>query len=195
MTDGQGRLVPKESVSEIDQTRDTIVRDLVEAAKALQDTMRAFKQRAMDDVEAFVALSAERYDVKLGGIKGNVTLMSFDGKYKVQMAISEYLTFDEGLQAAKKLIDECLTDWTSGSRSEVRTIVMDAFQVDKEGKINTGRILGLRRLSINDPRWLKAMAAIADSIQVMGSKSYIRIYERVGADGRYNQIALDIASL
>ena len=113
---------------------------------------------------------------------------------KVQLAISEHLSFDERLQAAKKLIDECLTDWTGDSRDEIKTIVLDAFQVDKEGRINTGRILGLRRLPIDDARWLKAMQAIADSMQVVGSKTYLRIYERV-ADGRYIAIALDLAAL
>lgn len=192
--DSRGRLVPVAIVSEIDQERDALVRELAAAAKDLQEAMRRFKLQAMGDVQAFVDLSAEKYDVKMGGQKGNITLVSYDGRFKVQVAISEHLSFDERLQAAKKLIDECLTDWTGDSRDEIKTIVLDAFQVDKEGRINTGRILGLRRLAIDDSRWLKAMQAIADSMQVVGSKTYLRIYER-GADGRYNAIALDLAAL
>lgn len=192
--DSRGRLVPVAIVSEIDQERDALVRELAAAAKDLQEAMRRFKLQAMGDVQAFVDLSAEKYDVKMGGQKGNITLVSYDGRFKVQVAISEHLSFDERLQAAKKLIDECLTDWTGDSRDEIKTIVLDAFQVDKEGRINTGRILGLRRLAIDDSRWLKAMQAIADSMQVVGSKTYLRIYER-GADGRYNPIALDLAAL
>ncbi len=192
--DTKGRLVPVSMISEIDRQRDEIVRELVAAAKDMQQAMRHFKAQAMGDVQAFVDLSAERYQVKLGGQKGNVTLVSYDGKYKLQVAISEHLSFDERLQAAKKLIDECLTDWTGDSRDEVKTIVLDAFQVDKEGRINTGRILGLRRLPIDDPRWQRAMQAIADSMQVVGSKTYLRIYERA-ADGRYSPISLDLAAL
>ena len=192
--DTKGRLVPVSMIADIDCQRDEIVRELVAAAKDMQQAMRRFKAQAMGDVKAFVDLSAERYQVKLGGQKGNVTLVSYDGKYKLQVAISEHLSFDERLQAAKKLIDECLTDWTGDSRDEVKTIVLDAFQVDKEGRINTGRILGLRRLSINDPRWQRAMQAIADSMQVVGSKTYLRIYERA-PDGRYSPISLDLAAL
>lgn len=192
--DSRGRLVPASMVSEIDQARDQLVRELAIAAKDLQKAMQHFKMRAMGDVHAFIDLSAEKYDTQVGGQKGNVTLTSYDGRFRVQVAITEHLSFDERLQAAKKLIDECLTDWTGDSRDEIKTIVLDAFQVDKEGRINTGRILCLRRLPINDERWLKAMQAIADSMQVVGSKTYLRLYERA-ADGRYAAIALDLAAL
>ncbi|MBI4928158.1 MAG: DUF3164 family protein [Anaerolineae bacterium] len=192
--DSKGRLVPISMVSEIDQQRDQLVREVADAAKNLRESMQRYKLQAMGDVQAFVDLSAERYGVKLGGQKGNTTLVSFDGKYKIQVAITEHLSFDERLQAAKKLVDECLTDWTGDSRDEIKTIVLDAFQVDKEGRINTGRILGLRRLPIDDERWLRAMAAIADSMQVVGSKTYLRIYER-DALGKYQPITLDLAAL
>ena len=195
MEDSRGRMVPIAMVDEIDQQRDSLVRELVTGARALQAAMGQFKDRAMGDVQAFVDLSAERYAVHLGGQKGNVSLVSFNGRYKVQVAISEHLAFDERLKAAKVLIDQCLTGWTADSRDEIKTIVLDAFQVDQEGRLNTARILGLRRLSIDDPRWLRAMAAIADSMQVVGSKSYFRVYERSGPDGRWTAIALDLAAL
>jgi hypothetical protein len=195
MEDSRGRMVPISMVDEIDQQRDSLVRELVDGARALQASMRQFKNRAMGDVQAFVDLSAERYEVRLGGQKGNVSLVSFNGRYKVQVAISEHLAFDERLKAAKVLIDQCLTGWTADSRDEIKTIVLDAFQVDQEGRLNTARILGLRRLPIEDARWMRAMAAIADSMQVVGSKSYFRVYERSGPDSRWNAIALDLASL
>ena len=192
--DAKGRLVPISMIGEADRLRDELVREVVDSARKVQAAMQRFKLQTMGDVQAFVDLSAEKYQVKLGGQKGNLTLVTFDGRFKVQVAISEHLTFDERLQAAKKLIDECLTDWTGDSRDEIKTIVLDAFQVDKEGRINTGRILGLRRLAIDDDRWQRAMSAIADSIQVVGSKTYLRIYER-GPDGKYTPITLDLAAL
>ncbi|MBS9435607.1 DUF3164 family protein, partial [Photorhabdus hainanensis] len=63
------------------------------------------------------------------------------------------------------------------------------------GDINTGRVLGLRRLDIDDERWNKAMIAIGEALQVIGSKSYIRIYERVGDTDQYKPIPLDIAGV
>jgi hypothetical protein len=116
-------------------------------------------------------------------------------EYKVQVQVSEYLVFDERLQVAKGMIDKCFNNWTSGSRSEIKTIINDAFSVNQEGKINTRRILALRRLDISDPLWQKAMQAIGDSLQVAGSKQYIRIYKRVGKDGQWQNITLDMAAL
>jgi len=194
MKDSQGRLVPKEMVKPIDLTRDELVKEIVNNALDLSKMLSEFKAKAMEDIQAFTELSVEKYGVKYGGRKGNLSLMSFDGEYRVVVAISDSLVFDERLQAAKSLIDECIRDWTSDSKAELRVLINDAFNVDKTGKINIKRVLGLRRLDIKDGRWLRAMDAIGDSIQVAGSKSYIRIYKR-HPDGEYKQINMDISAV
>ena len=195
MKDSKGRLVPLDLVPEIDKTRDDLVSTIVAHALNTRDVLAKFKGYVMGEVNAFVDLSLEKYGVEWGGNKGNISLLSYDGKYRVQVAVSEYLTFDERLQAAKKLVDECLTKWTEGSRSELKVLVNDAFQVDKQGKINAGRILGLRRLEIEDETWKKAMQAISDSLQVVSSKTYVRVYQRQEPDGRWEPVSLDVAAV
>jgi hypothetical protein len=194
MMDAQGRLVPQEMVKEIDKLRDQTVRRIVTAALITAAAVRSFKEAAVSDIKAFTALSAEEYEATLGGVKGNITLRSYDGKYKVCRDIAENLVFDERLQVAKALIDECINSWAEGSDAKIRTLILDSFQVDKQGRVNTERILSLRRLNIDDPTWKRAMEAIGESIQVAGSKAYIRIYERQ-EDGGYQLINLDLASL
>lgn len=194
MANAKGHLIPLANVKEVDKLRDELTRTIVAAAKGVQTAMREFRANTLGDIQAFADLSAEKYGAKRGGDKGNLSLLSFDGRYKVQVQISEHLAFDERLQAAKSLIDECLTEWAQGSRDEIRAIINQAFDVDKEGRVNTGAILGLRRLDIQDPRWTGAMTAIADSLQVVGSKKLLRVYERQD-DGSYAPIALDLAAL
>jgi len=194
MKDPQGRLVPVAMVTEIDKTRNDLVLELVEKAQDLSVILADFKTDAMADIAAFVELSAEKFGVKLGGEKGNVQLVSFDGQYKIMRAVSETISFDERLQVAKELIDGCIHEWSQGSTDQIKALVNDAFYVDKQGKINTNRILGLRRLNITDEKWKQAMDAISESIQVGGSKSYIRIYKR-REDGSYQQVNLDMAAL
>lgn len=194
MTDGRGNMIALENIREIDLARDELVKEKAAKVKAMHERLKDLKAELLGDIEAFVALSAERYNAKLGGKKGNVTLDSFDGRYLIQRQISEHLAFDEGLQAAKALIDECLRDWTRDSSSDLRTLVDHAFRVDKEGKLNTGAILGLRRLRINDDRWQRAMQAISDSVKVTGARAYVRVYER-NARGGYDPISLDMATL
>lgn len=190
----KGHLIPVDKIKEIDKLRDETVKKLVGQAISLQIQMRSIKEQVFGEFHNFVELSAQEYDTQIGGKKGNVTLMSFDGKYKVQIAIQDNLVFDERLQVAKSLIDECLTEWTKDSNDNIKAIIDNAFAVDKEGKINIRRVLSLRNLNINDAKWLKAMQAISDATQVVSSKEYIRFYER-GDDGIYNQISLDFANL
>lgn len=193
--DAKGNLTPEELVKEIDKERDALVQEWVEKAKALNTEISRFKGGIFGDIQAFVELSAEKYGAKLGGNKGNVTLYSYDGKYKIQRAINDHLQFDERIQAAKMLIDECLNEWSEGSRPELKALIERAFDVDKEGNLNTSRILGLRRVDIKDPRWLNAMQAISESVQVVNSKAYVRVYERIGDSDQYQPISLDVAGV
>ena len=186
--------MPESQIRPIDLARDALVRELIEKAKPLRKELATFRRNAFDDIEALVQLSGEQYDVKLGGKKGNLTLTTYDGEYKVIRAISETLVFDERLQAAKELIDECLRDWTEGARPEVAVLVQDAFRVNTNGDIRTGSVLGLRRLDIQDERWLRAMQAISEAVSVLGSKTYLRLYQR-DARGAYQPISLDIAAV
>jgi hypothetical protein len=193
--DARGRLVPQSMVKPVDQLRDQTVQALVDHAKRLQAQLTEFKTRAFADIAAFVEASHEQYGVKAGGSKGNITLITFDGRYKVVRQIAEHIQFDERLQAAKELIDECIREWTQGSSDEIKALINEAFQVDKEGNVNTGRILGLRRLAIEHPKWTTAMRAIVDSIRVTGSKPYVRLYERDDETEEYRPISLDLAAI
>jgi putative sulfate transport protein cysZ len=191
--DAKGNLTPAELVKEIDKARDALVHEWVERGRDLSKEISHFKEGIFGDVQAFIELSAEKYGAKVGGNKGNVTLFSYDGKYKIQRAINDHLQFDERIQAAKVLIDECLNEWSEGSRPELKALIERAFNVDKEGNLNTSRILGLRRVEIQDSRWQNAMQAISESVQVVSSKAYVRLYERVGETDQYVPIALDVA--
>ncbi len=195
LKDNLGRLVPIENIDSIDIERHELVLALMQKGKDLQQEMLKFKLDAFGDVAAMVELSLEQYGVKVGGKKGNVSLTSFDGKYKVQRSIAEHVTFDERLLAAKALIDQCIHRWTENSGTEIKALVEQAFQVDKQGNLSTTRILGLRRIKIDDADWQKAMEAIADSIQITGSKSYIRLYERCGDSDQFKPVSLDLAAL
>jgi len=172
--DGQGRLVPIGLIKPIDLAHDGLVGEIVEKGKRVNQALSQFKEDVLGDIRAFVELSHEQYGAKIGGKKGNLNLLSFDGRYKVQVAVADSIEFDERLQAARALIDGCLTEWTQGARPELMALVNDAFRADTKGEIRVGRVLALRRLDITDARWQQAMQAISEACQVVGSKQYIR---------------------
>ena len=82
----------------------------------------------------------------------------------------------------------------TSTRTELKTLINAAFQVDKEGNISTARVLGLRRLAIDDAKWRRAMDALSDSLQVHTSKAFVRVYRRDTA-GEYQLINLDVAKV
>ncbi len=193
-TNAQGHLIPESQVKPVDKLRDEVVMQIVAAARQQRQTLAAFKLESMQRIADFTDLSASEYGVEYGGTKGNVTLVSFDGRYKLIRAVGEHRVFDERIQAAKKLIDDCISEWSVGANEKIMAMIDHAFRVNKQGKIDINQVLGLRQLNIDDAKWNEAMDAIADAIQVTGTSQYLRIYERQ-ADGNYKQISLDLARL
>ena len=195
MEDAQGRQVPVSMIKKFDLKRNDLVWSIMERAFAERERLAEFKQRVWEEIQAFVDESAKDSGAKkLGGKKGNITLTSFDGRYKLIVAVNDGILFNEKLQIAKQLIDECIGKWSKNARPELKVLVDDAFNVGKNGLVSTGKVLGLRRLNITDATWRRAMDAITESIQVVSSKTYMRFYERQ-EDESYKQIPLDVASL
>ena len=188
-----GHLVPESKIEAIDLLRDELVNEIIAEGKELSQKLKEYKIKTLIKIHDFIELSAVEYGHQVGGKKGNVSLTSFDGCNMIKRSINENITFDERLQVAKSLIDDCIHRWTEGGNDNVKALVEHAFQTDKEGNISVTRILGLRRLDIKDEQWLKAMEAIADSISITGSKTYLRLYQRNARDAM-EQISLDIAN-
>lgn len=191
----QGHHVPVTKIKEVDLDRDELIDELFKEANDVRHAMIRFKQKAMSDVTAFVELVAEKYGAKLGGKKGNISLVSFDGRRQIRIQIAEHLHFDERVQVAKSIIDDCIHEWSIDSNDNIKALIEHAFKTNTDGQLNTGRILGLLRLEIDDPKWLEAMEALKDSIQVIGSSAYIRFYERPSPDAKFQNIPLDLSAL
>ena len=195
MRNASGHLVPREQVREQDLLRDQTARDLSTAALALNKALTEFKARALGDIADLVKIAGERYEVSLGGKKGNVSITTYDGRYKVQRSVAERITFTEELEAAKALINACIDRWSQGANPYIRALVDRAFRTDSKGQIKTAAVLELLRLEIDDEEWLRAMEAIKDSIQSTGTAIYVRVYERIGESDQYRAIPLDLAAV
>ncbi len=193
MTDAKGNLVPLELVKPQHKLEDETVRKIHGYAIELSGRVGRFKGHTFEDLGALDALLAQQYSVTKGGAKGNRTYQTIDGLMKVQVAVSDQLDFGSELQMAKGLLDECLNEWSADSRPEIQAVVTRAFNTDKEGKINRSEIFMLLRLEITDERWQRAMQAIKDAIRVVGSKTYVRVYERKSQGAAWEAVTIDLA--
>ena len=190
-----GHLVPEHQVREHDKLRDQVARDLASMALSLNQSLTLFKTKALADIDDLISISSARYGVTIGGKKGNASITTYDGQFKIERAMAERITFTEEILAAKELIDQCIRKWSEGANSHLRVLVDRAFRANRQGQIKTGDVLSLLRVEIDDPDWKRAMEALKDSIQVNGTAVYIRVYQRIGQTDQYQPINLNIAAV
>jgi hypothetical protein len=190
MRNAMGQDVPIELVKPVDRLRDELVRDFAERYEQAAAELLKLKAHVTGELDAFLDMSAERYGQDLGGKKGNVTLYSYDGKVKVVRSMSDNIVFDEGIHAAKSLIDQYLNDALQGASQEVRMLVDRAFRPNSAGRISTSAVLSLRSVAINDPRWLNAMHAIEESIKVVSSSASVHVYKYANG-GEWQRIKVE----
>ncbi|WP_417766745.1 DUF3164 family protein [Stappia sp.] len=193
MTDGKGALVPLEMVKPADKLEDEVVRKIMCFANELSAQIARFRGHTMTDLGELDALLAQEFGLTKGGPKGNRTYLSFDGLMRVTVQVADYVDFGPQLQIAKRLLDECLTEWAADSRPEIRAVITRAFNTDKEGQVNRSEIFMLLRLDIEDPRWQEAMRAIREAMRVTGSKEYVRFHRRARVTDRWEAVTIDLA--
>ncbi len=193
MTDAKGALVPLEMVKPAHKLEDEVVRKIMRFADELSAQIGRFRGHTMTDLGELDALLAQEHSLTKGGPKGNRTYQSFDGLMKVTVQVADYVDFGPQLQVAKRLLDECLTEWAAESRPEIRAVITRAFNTDKEGQVNRSEIFMLLRLDIEDPRWQEAMRAIREAMRVTGSKEYVRFHRRARVTDRWEPVTIDLA--
>lgn len=194
MQDAKGNLVPLAMVKASDLLIDETVRKMMGFAVDLNARIARFRGHCFDDVGSLQEMLAQEYGATVGGAKGNISLTTIDGTMKVTIQVADQLIFGPELQSAKKLVDQCLAEWGAGAGDELRAVVNNTFDVDKEGQINRSALFSLMRLAIEEPRWQRAMEALRDSIRVIGSKTYIRFHRREAADGPWQAVTIDLSA-
>ena len=194
MIDSRGRDIPVEYIPPHERAKDRVVRTIQKQAADLNSRLAKFRTEALERIMSFVRKAGESYDVTIGGEKGNITLRSFDGLIKIQIAVQDNIEFDERLAIAQQLITEYLGEISVGADPALVELVHKAFYADSQGRLRTGQVLGLRTISIKHPKWRKAMDVIVDSITVQSSRQYVRVYTRPTTDATWDMIPLNIAT-
>lgn len=196
-TNKKGEKVHPDMVRADDKIKHELVYGIIEQVYQKREELKAFKKEITGDIDTYMELLRSEYnlDPMKGSRKGNITLLSFDGLKKVQIAIAEHIDFDEKITLAKEKIDEYLKEITKDSNGDIQTLIMKAFEVDKKGQINAKQVLGLKSYDIQNPLWLEAMNLIDKAVEIVGSKSYIRFYERKSANDKFKNLSLSFSDI
>jgi hypothetical protein len=179
--DARGKLVPEEYVPQDDKVRDALVTELHKEAMKLEELIIDFKMKAVTKIDAYLEELAKIKKVRENW-KGNISLDSFDGSLRIERKIDETLGFDEKLQLVKTQVDKWVSVRLAGSDEALAKVISQAFNMDKQGKVNTSMLLKLLKLDIEDPEWKKAMRLLKESMSVRSSKQYINFKTKNSTD-------------
>lgn len=193
--DAKGNLVHEANVRPTDRDMDEVVRRIHGFGEPLSDQMWRFRQHTMEDIAAFVDRVVERYGGRIGGRKGNVQLVSFDGCRRVILAQADRIAVGPEIEAAQALVEACVERWATGSRKELRALVDQAFVAGPDGTVSVAALLRLRRVEIDDEEWRRAQDAIADAFRPTGKAEYIRLHRRAMPAEPWQQVPLHLATV
>jgi len=185
------------NITEPDKLKNELVVKIIAQVKQKQSELAFFKSQIKQDILEYIDMLRDVYrmDPLSRSKKGNFELVSYDGTLKVQIGIQDSITFDEKITLAKEKIDAFLKEQTKDAAPIVHTLVMEAFEVDKKGKLSAQNVLKLRTLKVEHAEWKEAMDIIGDSITIVSSKENIRFYERIGDEGKWTLVTLDFSAL
>jgi len=189
-----GAEVPEGMVTRDDKLRDEVVNKIINKARKGERLIAKFKESVYGDIEEYMKrLRTEcGLDAMKDSRKGNVALMSFNGKRKVQIRIQESIQFNEKLTLAKEKIDLYLNEITSEANDEIKFFIKSVFD-DKNDNIDVKRVIGLKKLAIKHPLFIDAMKLVDEATEVGGSKQYIQFYEKQGAEDKWESILLNFS--
>ena len=195
-TNTRGFQVPAADMKPQDILKHDLVLEQIIEAKRLSKMHSDFKRKSFSEVNDLISLVASEYDTKFGGAKGNISLTSFDGKYRISVNIDDQINFGPEIDVAKQLINEVIDEELADSSGFIVQLVRDAFETDKQGNYNKIRILALRKYrdANQSEKWQNAMKALDDGIIAGSSKTYLNYQER-DQFGAWKQIPLASQSL
>lgn len=179
--DARGKAVPVEYVPELDRDRDAMVERIFKKARKLEETIAQFRIETLCELDTYLDKLAKANKVRENW-KGNITLDTFDGTLRVMRNMDDLIGFSESLQIVKTQIDDWLRDRLNGVDDALAKVVSQAFNVDKQGRVNSALIMRLLHLEIKDPKWQKAMSILKDSIVVKASRQYVSFQAKETTD-------------
>lgn len=193
-----GNLVHESEISEQDKLRDRVVTDIAAIALRLNGELKALKEKALADIDDLITIAGEKYDMKLGGPKGNVSLLSFDGRFKLKRIHQDSIGYTEAMEVAKAKVFEFISRLGQTVHEDAHkhlfTLATRAFRPTKSGEISLSRVTDMMHAEIDDPDWKAAKQAVMDSLIVNGKAVYVQIQVR-GEGKKYSTVLLDIAGV
>lgn len=194
--DESGVAIPYNRTTRAERIMEKNAAKILKEAEKLHERLASFKETVRELCqEAYDAFMAEKEVQK--ETKGNFTWYNFNRTIKIEVSINERIEFDDlTIEAAKAKFDEFLEDNITSKNAFAKQMVIDAFETQRNNKLDTKRVLQLTRYEkkINDPLFSEAVDLINQAIRRPDSKTYFRVWKMDEA-GKYQNIDLNFSSI
>lgn len=188
--DKRGNEVHPDMVRADEKLKSEMLEKIIKKVINTRDAKTKLLAEIDEEIDGYMNLLRDVYKIPMKETKGNVTLVDFSGKIKIQKAVNDVIELNEKLQLAKEKIDEVIKKETTETTALIKTLLSQIFEVDKKGTVNTRQVLALRSYAIDDPLWVEAMALIDEAITVTGTKTYTRFYTRESVEDAWMNLVL-----
>lgn len=173
--------------------RDETVTNLCKLAIDLNTQLREFKRKAFDDAQSVYNLLQE-YSARHNDGKGNFTIDSKDGNFRMNYKRQGKPNFDErSHQAEKHIID--FVNSKFGDDKDTKEMIM-ALLERKQGALDINLIQKLYQFEdrFDDENWRAGIKLLKESYSYNHSKDYIR-FEQKNSIGEWEPITLQFTNV
>ena len=179
--DDRGRPIPEQYIPATDKKRDKLVESTFKKVVKLAEKISETKVEIVSAIDKYLNELAKENRTRENW-KGNILLHNFDKSLVIDRRIDDNIGFDEKLHMVKTIVDKWLYDRLNGIDENLGKVITQAFNVDKQGRVNTAMLMKLLHLEIEDAEWKKAMRLLKESIIIKSSKQYINFTRKVKQD-------------
>lgn len=194
--DESGALIPYNRTTKSERLMERSSQRILKSALTLNAKLTAFKDMIRElSQEAYDAFMAEKTSTRKS--KGNFTWFNFDRSIKIEVSVNEPIQFDSlTITAAKDKFDAFLDANIESKNEFAKQMVIDAFETQRSGNLDTKRVMNLTRYvsKINDPLFTEAVKLINESIRRPKTKTYFRVWQKDEA-GEYQNVELNLSSI
>jgi hypothetical protein len=191
LEDSERRLVPIDTIKPERLLENEVVTDLCIQMEALAEFVAQVKAQVSNQIAGYVSLLAENYGVHTDGAAGGVTLVSFDGRLKVERVLADSVSIGPEIAAAEALVRQIVDEIQEPT---AKAIANRAFRRNRNtGELSVSRLVDLANAPVDDARWERAAQAIKDALRTVGKTVYYRAYRRAQADQPWQQIVPDFS--
>lgn len=181
---------------EYEHRRDSFIHLCISQASALHDELRKFKRTCVETGNELHDLMYEVYQKEPKELK-TFSLISSDGKYKVEIDRAERQNLDETAEVHIDAIKEVLREKFASRNKTMYNIINDILIKNNAGDYDERLVAKLRKheTDINDKRFSDALDGLAKSYYVSGTSTYARFYSKSEDTNAWQHINIQFSSL